>query len=205
MKKWWVIIVCSTLIFVCVFYLSLSAEKQRSGNEPEPPPIHTVDPPDRDEDEAPNKRRPQQIVTFEPHGDKVEIEFETFENDWLSIYYDTSLQALEDENKVTFYDTNRGLSFSIEKTETALNFESDVRSTKIENGYDYHGNRETPWGIGHLFYYYDELYYHNRHSIDVFMSTIAGQSYYIEFKCPYQYEETYPGIFEYMLDTIEFG
>jgi hypothetical protein len=160
--------------------------------------------------EASNNERSQintvteKIVTLGIEGYEQDIEFTNYQNDWVDLWYDTSLDIREEEHKVLFYKEEHDMTFSVTYMDSNISQQEkyeEIEGQMTASGYDLINDFSLveKTGEGYIFYSAE-----NRDSIDVyFLRDEKDYSILVQFAIPENMMEDYISRFEYMVQTIE--
>lgn len=199
-------------LFILILVISFVVWPEQEAQAPETPPLivnpidpdpsyeDTKDPNDMVEPNVPSNITVAHFTDFDQNEE--EVHFKTYENNVFRLLYESSLRVQELDGEVSFYDEGEGLYFRVQSVQDPFTFQENIQPEMDEKGYRLVASDDWDNGQSYL-YYNDDLYYHNRYAIDVYLLEKASEQFYVMFICPFDHEEKYPSRFEYMLDSIE--
>lgn len=147
----------------------------------------------------------KKLVTLGIEGYEQDIEFAKLQNDWVDLWYDSSLNIKEEDHSVLFSKEAHDMSFSV--TYMDLNVSQQEKYEEIEeqmiaSGYDLINDFSLDKRTGEGYIFYSAV---NGKSVDVyFLRDDKDYSILVQFSIPEEMMEDYVPRFEYMVQTIEF-
>jgi hypothetical protein len=170
---------------------------------------HIIDPVDSSDVDSSPKHSEEikmidKTVTLGIEGYEQEIKFTHYQNEWVDLWYDKSLDVNEEDHKVLFYKEEHDMTFSVTNMDINISQEqkyAEIEEQMTEAGFDLINDFPlvNKKGEGYIFYSAEK-----RKSVDVyFLRDEQNNAILVQFGIPENMMEDYIARFEYMLQTID--